>query len=119
MEHEAGNSPYFYIRGHQAVGTTYEHIGPRYEFVAEALKTVGSNSSPLETTSQQPAPPHQTPPTNATQRKPERLQDALSDAIRSLDDFDDIQHCTDWDDDKTPTVQLAWNEWPDTSDDPV
>lgn len=27
-------NPYFYVKGHQALGTAYEHIGQRYTFTA-------------------------------------------------------------------------------------
>ena len=35
MEWDAKYQPYFYIRGHQAIGTAYERIGERYEFRAQ------------------------------------------------------------------------------------
>jgi hypothetical protein len=97
MEHEVGNSAYFYIRGHQAVGTTYEHIGTRYEFVAEALRTVGLPGSPPEPLQQLPATLPLVQPENVSQGQPDALEDVLHD----------------WMDDKTPVVHLAWNEWPE------
>jgi hypothetical protein len=92
MEHEVGNSAYFYIRGHQAVGTTYEHIGTRYEFVAEALRSIGS---PVETFEQLPA----TLPLSQTENASQRPLDALGDAQ------------DDW-----TCKTLPWNEWPNDDD---
>jgi hypothetical protein len=114
MEHEVGNSTYFYIRGHQAVGTGYEHIGQRYEFVAEALKTIGS---PVEALEQLPATLPLSQPENASQGRNRANADALRELTRLTEDmggYDEVP--SDWDDDKTPSVHLAWNEWPDTDD---
>jgi hypothetical protein len=117
MEHEAGSSPYWYIRGHQAVGTSYEHIGQRYEFVAEALSSIGRNSSPVEPLEQLLATLPLSRPESASQARNRANADAMRELTRLTEDmggYDEVP--SDWDDDKTPTVQLAWNEWPDDSD---
>jgi hypothetical protein len=115
MEHEVGNSKYFYIRGHQAFGTQYEHIGTRYEFVAEALKSVGGAQRAYT------PPDVSSTPENATTGLLGALEDALEhspesskqDALRELTSLSEDAGGYDWDDDKTPVVHLAWNEWPD------
>lgn len=103
MEQDVGSSRYWYIRGHQAVGTAYEHIGSRYEFEANALE---SNTRSLEATLPLPA----TLPLSAPENAPNSELDASGDVI---------VHCTDWDEDqKTPTVHLEWWQFPNDDESP-
>lgn len=105
MEHECGRSQYYYIRGHQAVGTSYEHIGARYEFVAEAIRNTVTNADVSVT------------PKNATTGLPGALESALEQSAES--DYNDIQHQTEFDaESKTPTVHLAWWQFPNDDESP-
>jgi hypothetical protein len=82
MEHECGRSQYYYIRGHQAVGTTYEHIGARFDW--EGV--------------QQPLQAFAAPTHSATPAHLEKVNTAAPSALYDA-----------WDDDTTPSVRLWWS----------